>query len=120
MVRMIGAGVAENRCPPRHPLTEFVGKRRERSVIDAEGAQPVASKGDGDPPRVEGSPGPARAAAPDTLDDSGQPGPCLIWLAKAQEAVSRRNCARPGQEKMLNVVQFQHRLLHPRVPAFTA
>src|SRR5204862_7584772 len=119
VIGMIRSGIAKDRGARRHPLTKLFRKRRQTGVIDAKGTQAVPSERDGDPTRIERSAGLDRAAATDTVDDSGQPAPSLIRLPEAEEPVSGRQCTRPSQEEMLNVVQFQHRD-HSCVGAFTA
>src|SRR5262249_10122961 len=106
--RVIGPGIAENRSARRHALTELFRERRQSCVVDSKRAESVPGKRDGDPARVERTAGLDRAAAADAVDDSGQPGASLIWLPEAEEPVSRCQRARPREEEMLNVVQFDH------------
>src|SRR5262249_55702507 len=107
VIGMVRAGVAEHLRARRHALAELFRKRRERRSVDAKRSQTVERKGDGDPSRVERISRRNRTAAADTLDDSGEPGPSLIRLAKSEESVSRGERAGSSQQEMLNVVQFE-------------
>ena len=120
VIGMIGPGIAEDRGARRHPLTKLFGKRRQTCVIDAERTQAVPGEGDGDPARINRSSIFDRAAATDTVDDAGQPGSSLIRRPEAEEPVARRQGTRPNHQKMLDVVQFQHRGIHSCLGAFTA
>ncbi len=109
VIGMVRSGIAKDRGPVRHPLTKLFRKCRQACVVDTECPQAVPGEGDGHPSRIERTTG-RRAAAADTVDDAGQPGPSVIRPSKAEESVSRRQCTRPGQEEVLNVVQFEHRI----------
>jgi hypothetical protein len=49
VIRMIRTAVAEHFRAGHHALLELFGKRAERRVVHAEGAQAVTSEGDRDP-----------------------------------------------------------------------
>jgi hypothetical protein len=48
-IRTAVAFDAENPCPSGHPVAEFLRERRERRVVNAERAQPVARERNRDP-----------------------------------------------------------------------
>ena len=82
VVRMVGAGIAEDLRPRGHALAELVGKRRQRGLVDAERAQPVPGERDGDPARVERLAAPdATAPRADLVQESGEPDARLLRLA---------------------------------------
>ena len=99
-----------------HALTKLFGKRRQRSLVHAERPQAVPGERDGHPARIERTADRRATAGADPVDDAGQPGPSLSRPPEAEEPVARRQRARPGQEEVLNVVEFEHRV-HPRAGA---
>src|SRR3954452_6208278 len=100
------AGGAENRRPCSHPLAEFLGERRERSVIDAERTQSVTGERDRDPACV-GRGGPDRSPGADFVDQPGKPRAACRGTRKAEKLVSGRERRRSRQQKVLNVLEIE-------------
>ena len=119
-IRMGLAGDAQHHRACRHPLPELVGERRERCVVDADGAKSVPREGDRDPPRI-GRVGADRRRRPHLVDQPRQPRLAGRRTVEVQELVPRGERRRARHEEMLDVVQLEavgHRASHARTFAY--
>src|SRR5437868_8278045 len=105
---MVRARVSEDLRPSCHALAELFGKGSKRSFIDPDRSQPVPRKCYRYPSNIHRSASRYGLARPYLVDDAGEPGAPLRRVPKCEEPVASRH--RPGtrQQKVLDVIEFEH------------
>jgi hypothetical protein len=88
------------------------GKGSERSFIDPERSQPVPGKCHRYPSSIHRSASRYGLARPHLVDDAGEPGATLCRLPKGEKPVASRHRPWTRQQKVLNVIEFEHVRFH--------
>ena len=107
VIRMAGAGGAEDAGAGRHTLAELLGKGRERRLVDAERAKAVPRESDAYPSGVR-LVGLEAFGGADFFEESLQPFATACGVLKGEEFVSGYERAWTPHQEMLNIVELKH------------
>src|SRR5262249_19230228 len=105
---MIRPCVAEDVRTRDHSLLEFLREGRERRLVHTQRPQPVPGEGDGGPPGL-GLDRWIDSAATDSVDEASQPFAPLGCFVNREKRVLSRSGSWTGQQKMLDVIELEHR-----------
>ena len=107
VIRMAGAGGADDAGAGCHALAELLGEGRERGLINAERSKAVPRKSDAYPSGVR-LVGLEACSGADFIEQAFQPRAASCGALKGEEFISRCERARAPHQEMLNIVELKH------------
>ena len=108
MVGLIRTRVAEDLRPGDHALLELFRERVQGRRIHAQRPQTVPGEAHSHPAPVFGHRGASLGGRLHRRQDTREPRLPGRGIAKGQELIARRERRCPGEQDVLNVVEFQH------------
>ena len=112
-VGLIRTRVAEDLSPRDHALLEFFWESVQRRRIYSQSPQTVPGEAQSHPPPVFGHRGASYGGRLHRRQDTREPSPSGRAIAKGQKLILCRERRCPGEQDVLNVVEFQHVAMPP-------
>ena len=108
VVGVIGARVAEDLGAGDHALLELLGERAQRRLVHSQRPQAVPGEAHGHPAVVLVHRGARLGGRLHRRQEAREPAPPGRGAAEGQELIARRHRRCPGEQDVLDVVEFQH------------